>query len=474
MKLGGQSALRISELKKLTLQEIAERIRSGQTSPSEIVRLLLDQIRRTDEKLKAYVTICEESALRLAEAAELQVRAGHDLGPLHGIPISIKDLFETEGIRTTCGSKLMQDYVPRTDCTVVKRLKLNGAIVLGKLNTHEFALGGITPPTRNPWNLDHIPGGSSGGSAAAIAASSAIATTGSDTGGSIRIPASFCGVVGLKSTYGRVSRAGVFPESWSLDHVGPITRRVEDAALLLRTMAGHDDLDPTSSEVAVPNYVELLKDGISELRIGVPTNYFFERCDKQVSKAVTSAIELLKDLGCRTIEFEFPYIPEIMAAYTTLDSCEASAYHERSVEHRAGDFQPDVRLLLEQGLFIPATYYIQALRVRAMIFPEIMNLFKRFDLIVTPSEPMVAPEIGQQIVRFDDAEESVDSALVRYLAPFNLTGLPALSIPCGFSSNGLPIGMQIIGKAYDEATVLKAGQAIEQATDWHMRSPEIA
>jgi aspartyl-tRNA(Asn)/glutamyl-tRNA(Gln) amidotransferase subunit A len=412
--------------------------------------------------------------MKLAEASELQLRAGHDLGPLHGIPISIKDLYETEGIRTTCGSKLMQDYVPKSDCAVVKRLKMSGAIVLGKTNTHEFALGGITPPTRNPWNLDRIPGGSSGGSAAAIAVCSAIAATGSDTGGSIRIPASFCGVVGLKPTYGRVSRAGIFPESWSLDHAGPITRSVEDTALLLGVIAGKDESDPTSSGLPVPDYVGQLRAGVMGLRIGVPRNYFFQQCHDEVAEAVNSALEVLKVLGCRTTEFEFPYIPEIMAAYTTLDSCEASAYHEREIEQRASDFQPDVRLLLENGLFIPATYYIQAQRVRAMVFQTIMSLFKNFDVIVTPSEPMVAPLVGQQTVKFGGVEETVDSALVRYLAPFNLTGLPALSIPCGFSGDGLPIGMQIIGRAYDETTVLRVGHAYEQSTDWHLRIPEVA
>jgi len=463
-----------SDLRELTLLELAEKLRRRETSPAEIVRLLLDQIRRTDDKVRAYVTVCEQSAVKQAEEAEAELRAGHDVGPLHGIPVSVKDLFETEGIRTTCGSKLMQDYIPRSDCTVVSRLKANGAIVLGKTNTHEFALGGITPPTRNPWNLDRIPGGSSGGSAAALAVGSAIATTGSDTGGSIRIPASFCGVVGFKPTYGRVSRAGIFPESWSLDHAGPIARYVEDAALLLRVMAGRDELDPTSSDLPVPDYVEQLKNTTAGMRVGIPSNHFFEQCDGQVTDAVTKAIGLLEDLGLRLVDFEFPNIPEIMAAYTTLDSCEASAYHERSLENRANEYQPDVRLLLEQGLFIPATYYIQALRIRALIFPKIMNLFKRFDVIVTPSEPMVAPAVGQQTVKIDGFEESVDSALVRYLAPFNLTGLPALSVPCGFSSNGLPIGMQIIGKAYDESTVLRIAYAYEQATDWHKRAPALA
>jgi aspartyl-tRNA(Asn)/glutamyl-tRNA(Gln) amidotransferase subunit A len=466
--------VKLSDLRRLTLREVAANIRNGKTSPVEITRLLLEQIRRTDEKLKAYVTVCEQSALRLAEAVEVQIKAGHDLGVLHGLPISVKDLFETEGVRTTCGSKLMQDYVPKTDCTVVKRLKSMGAILLGKTNTHEFALGGITPPTRNPWSLKHIPGGSSGGSAASIAVCSALAATGSDTGGSIRIPASFCGVVGLKPTYGRVSRAGIFPESWSLDHAGPITRRVEDAAVLLNVMAGRDELDPTSSDRPVPDYLESLNEEISGVRVGLPRNYFYETCDREVEAAVRESISVLEELGCKTVEFEFPRVQEIMAAYTTLDSCEASAYHQRSIADRAGDFQPDVRLLLEQGLFIPATYYIQALRVRGAIFRDITALFKEFDVIVTPSEPIVAPEVGQQSVRFDDGEETVDNAIVRYLAPFNLTGLPALSIPCGMSRNGLPIGMQIIGNAFDETTVLRVGNAYERVTDWHKSSPEIA
>ncbi|HXX73012.1 MAG TPA: amidase, partial [Candidatus Acidoferrales bacterium] len=265
--------------------EIAAKIRSHETSPVEVVRLILEQIKRTDRKLKAYTTVCGESAVRLAEGAEAQLRGGHDLGPLQGIPVSVKDLYETEGIRTTCGSKLLQDYVPNTDSTVVSRLKQAGAIVVGKTNTHEFALGVTTPPTRNPWNLDHVPGGSSGGSAAATAVTSAVASTGSDTGGSIRIPSSFCGVVGIKPTYGRVSRAGIFPESWSLDHAGPITKWVEDSALLLRVMAGRDELDPTTSHLPVPDYVEELKREAHGVRIGVPKNFFFEQCHDDVQAA---------------------------------------------------------------------------------------------------------------------------------------------------------------------------------------------
>jgi aspartyl-tRNA(Asn)/glutamyl-tRNA(Gln) amidotransferase subunit A len=466
--------MKLTELRTLTIRQIASQIREGKTSPTEITKLMLERIKRTDAQVKAYVTVLGEAELlKQAEAAELHLRSGCDLGPLHGIPVSIKDLFETEGIRTTCGSRLKQDYVPKTDCTVVSRLKSAGAIILGKTNTHEFALGGVTPPTRNPWHTQHIPGGSSGGSAAAIVACSAIVATGSDTGGSIRIPASFCGVVGLKPTYSRVSRAGVFPESWSLDHVGPIARRVEDSALMLKVMAGYDRSDPTSSHRRVPDYVERIQHGVRGLRVGVPGNHFFEHCDREVSDAVSSALEVLKELGCQLVDFEFPYLPEIMAAYTTIDSCESSAYHERELADRAEDFKPDVRLLLEQGLFIPATYYIQALRVRAMVFEAITNVFQKFDVIVTPSEPVVAPAVGQGTVAIEKYEETVDGAEVRYLAPFNLTGLPALSIPCGFSRSNLPIGMQIIGDAFDESTVLRVGNAYESETDWHLKFPQL-
>lgn len=368
----------------------------------------------------------------------------------------------------------MQNYVPTTDCTVVTRLKQAGAIIFGKTNTHEFALGGITPPTRNPWNLNHIPGGSSGGSAAAIATSSALVATGSDTLGSIRIPASSCGVVGLKPTYGRVSRAGIFPESWSLDHVGPITRRVEDAAIMLSAMAGYDELDPTSSQTDVPDYSRL-DNKIEGVRIGVPKNYFFERCDEEVRKAVSNAIDRLQQLGCQRVEFEFPHVREIGASVVTIDACESAAYHERSLAERADEYSPDVRLQLEQGLFIPATYYIQALRTRGMILPAILRIFKQCDVIVTPTLPAVAPEVNVSTIVIDDVEEQSSMYWdTRYVAAFNLTGLPAISVPCGFATNGLPIGLQIIGNRYDELTILRLAHAYENATIWHNKFPELA
>ena len=463
--------MNISDLRKLTLREIARALREGETSPTEIVQILLDQIRFTEDKVKAYVTVCE-NAPRLAEAAEVQIKEGHDLGPLHGIPVSIKDVFETAGIPTTCCSKLMQDYVPTKDSTVVKRLKMAGSFVLGKLTTHEFALGTVTPPTRNPWNLKCIPGGSSGGSGASIAASSAIATVGSDTLGSIRIPSSFCGVVGLKPTYSRVSRNGLIPESWSLDHAGPIGRRVEDVALLLSLIAGHDELDPTSSRIPVPDYVAALSGEIRGIKIGVPKNHFFDHCERETEGVVRSAIDLLMELGGVLVEFEFPYIPEIIAAYTAIEPGDYGAFHQPMLAQRANDYTSDVRTLIEQAMFIPATYYVQAQRVRARIFPEVVKLFKRFDVIVTPTQPMVAPQAGAKAVQFGDFTEDTAAATLRYVGAFNLTGLPALSVPCGFSRN-LPVGMQIVGKPFDEATVLRVGDAYERATPWHAMFPQI-
>ena len=463
--------MKLDELRNQTLREIALCIRTGKTSPIEILRLLIEQIHRTEDKVRAYVTVCEEDALRLAETAEFQIKTGRDLGPLHGIPVSIKDLFETAGIKTTCGSKLMADYIPKRDSTVVERLKGAGAIVLGKTNTHEFALGSTTPPTKNPWNLNRIAGGSSGGSAAALAASSALAATGSDTGGSIRIPASFCGVVGLKPTYSRVSRAGLFPQSWSLDTAGPIASRVEDAALLLTVMAGHDERDQTSSREPVPNYLDALNEEMKDVRLGLPANYFFDDCEPDVNSSVREGVDVLRGLGCGTIEFEFPRIPEIRAAQAVLELVEPCATHARSLVERGNDFAPESRLFLEQALFIPAVDYVQALRFRAIVYSEIQRLFEHFDLIVTPTEPLVAPKIGEQLTRVGTLEEDINISTGRYVAPFNLIGLPTISIPCGFSSDGLPIGMQIIGRPFDEATIIRVAHAYESKLKLYKKHP---
>ncbi len=451
--------MKIAEVRKHTLLELVEMIMTSETSPSELVGLLLDQIRATDDRIRAYVTVSQD-AMRQARRMDREVKTGRK-GVLSGIPISFKDNFETRGIRTTCGSEILREYVPDRDATVVKRLKSAGVIVLGKLNMHEFAQGGLTPPTRNPWNTECIAGGSSGGSGAAVAVGSALAATGSDTGGSIRGPSSFCGVVGLKPTYGRVSRHGVFPASWSLDQVGPIVRRVEDAAVMLAQMAGRDAMDPTTTDLPVPDYVRAINGPFNGLRLGVPANHFFEGRDRRVSKVVREAIHTLESLGCKTVEFEFPHVEEIMAARQAIEMCEATAYHMHWLATSASKYKPDVRSSLEQGLFVPAVYYIQALRYRGKVFPEIVRLFKKFDVIITPTMPVVATRTG---------EELKDDTGMYCTGSFNLLGLPALSMPCGFV-DGLPVGMQIVGNAFDETTVLKTGLAYERASKFYLREP---
>jgi len=456
--------MRISELRTYTLLELFHLIERGDISSVELVNLLLDQIRRTDGKVKAYVTVCKRTAETLAEAADKQLKREKPKQVLHGIPVSIKDNIETEGIRTTCSSKILRNYIPKKDATAVARLRAAGAMILGKLNTHEFAQGPLTPPTRNPWNLKHIPGGSSGGSGAAVAATSALAALGSDTGGSIRMPAALCGVVGFKPTYGLVSRHGLFPASWSLDHVGPICRRVEDVALLTMLMAGRDPLDPTTSERRPHDDVRAIKRDIKGLRIGIPKNHFFEGCDKRITKSVYRAIDDLLDLECVPVEFHFPDASKMLAARLAIDSCESAAYHSRWLATSASKYRPDVRSALEQGSMIPAIYYIQALRYRSVAIEKIEPLFKEFDVMITPTELMLAPRAGEKVN---------DEAVMHCTGAFNLLGIPALTVPCAFA-DGLPIGMQIVGNLFDEARVLTVGNAYERVSKLYLKAPPIS
>jgi aspartyl-tRNA(Asn)/glutamyl-tRNA(Gln) amidotransferase subunit A len=455
--------MNLAELRKNTLLDISSLLKRGEITSLELVELILEQIRRTDDKIKAYVTVCAEASRKSGARADRELKTGKAKGMLHGIPISIKDNIETKGIPTTCGSKLLGDYVPDQDATVVSRLKSSGSIILGKLNLHEFAQGGVSPPTRNPWNLERTAGGSSGGSGAAVAATSTLAATGTDTAGSIRMPASVCGVVGLKPSYGRVSRMGVFPASWSLDHVGPMTRRVEDAAVLMTIMAGYDELDPTTVRSPVPNYIRAARnDNLREVTIGVPKNYFFEGCDKRIRKAIFRAIDLLSGLGCNTEEFIFPNGKEIMAARLALDMCESTSFHLQWLSGpKSKKYQPDVREYLEQGLAIPAVHYIQALRYRSEALRKFQTLFQKFDVMITPTEVMLAPPYGEKVN---------DNSIMQCTGPFNFLGFPALSIPCGFS-DGLPIGLQIIGQLFDESRVLQIGNAYEKATRHYLSAP---
>jgi aspartyl-tRNA(Asn)/glutamyl-tRNA(Gln) amidotransferase subunit A len=459
--------LKISELRALTLLEILDLLEKGETSSVELVNLLIDQIKRTDTKVRAYVTVCEKNAVEFATIADEKRKSEKSkkgLPLLHGIPVSFKDNIETKGVRTTCGSKILKNNIPKKDATVVARLKAAGAMVLGKVNTHEFAQGPVTPPTRNPWNLERIPGGSSGGSGAAVGATSALAALGSDTGGSIRMPAAVCGVVGFKPTYGLVSRYGLFPASWSLDHIGPICRRVEDVALLTMLMSGRDARDPTTSERSVRNYPKIIRRDIKGLRIGIPKNHFFEGCDKRIAKSIYSAIDVLKDLGCIPIEFLFPDAPKMLAARLVIDSCESAAYHAKWLSKCGGDYQHDVRLALEQGSIIPATHYIHALRYRTVAIEKIVHLFNEFDLIITPTMLMVAPRVGDEIN---------EDAIMHCTGAFNLLGLPALTVPCGFVE-GLPVGVQMVGNLFDEGRVLAVGNAYEEVSKFYLKNPPIS
>jgi aspartyl-tRNA(Asn)/glutamyl-tRNA(Gln) amidotransferase subunit A len=389
----------------------------------------------------------------------------------------LKDLYETGGIRTTGGSKVHAEHVPVEDCPVAARLREAGTVLLGKLNTHEYAYGVTTNnphygPTRNPWNLEHIPGGSSGGSGAAIAAGLATATLGTDTGGSIRMPASVCGVVGLKPTYGRVSKAGVLPLSYLFDHAGPITRTVEDAALVLNAIAGYEPSDPTTVRLPVADYTSELGAGMRGLRIGVPRAYFFDLLEDEVGAAVERAITELRRLGADVHAVDVPGVEAALAAVFALVLAEAQEIHADTLRRCPADLGADVRDMLANQIPDGPSLML-ALRARDALAATMRCALESVDLLVTPTTPIVAARIGQEIVRYGGTKESILLAMIRCTAPFNATGLPALSLPCGFTRAGLPIGLQLAGRPFDEVTVLRAGHAYEQATEWHQRTPPL-
>ena len=391
--------------------------------------------------------------------------AGRDRGPLHGIPIAVKDLFFTRGVRTTAGSRLYENFVPAEDATVVEKLEAAGAVNLGKLNLHELAYG-ITSANphfgavRNPWNTEHSPGGSSGGSGAAVAAGIVYAAMGSDTGGSIRIPAAFCGTVGLKPTYGRVSRYGVFPLAYSLDHMGPLTRSVRDAAIVLNAIAGPDGRDPTSSRHPLVDYVPDDGCGIRGLRVGVPENFYFERLDGEVESAVRGAIARAESLGAEVKPVAVPDIAALNVVARVILLAEASAVMEPYLDQR-DRFGADVLALFDQGRLLPAVDYVNAQRLRRRMQREFARLWREVDCLFMPTSPNTAPAIGATTVRLGGREEDVRLATTRLVRGINALGLPALSMPCGLSASGLPIGLQIVGPAFEEALILKIGAALE-------------
>ncbi len=466
-------------LRQFTLASLSRAIQSRDVSPVEVTEACFVRIDRLDRALNAFITLTPDRALTDARRAEHEIAAGRWRGPLQGVPIAVKDIFATAGVRTTCGSRVLRDWVPAEDATVVRRLREAGAVILGKLNMSEFAYAAIHPdygPPRNPWNLDRFTGGSSSGSGAAVAAGLCFGATGTDTGGSIRSPAAHCGIVGLKPTYGLVSRAGVVPLAWSLDHAGPMARTVEDAAILLDAMAGHDPADPTS--IAAPRGqgdgrrppLDASAQAVRSLRIGVAGEFFGEKTAPGVAARVREALRVLHPLVAGVEEVTLPLLEEMVAAWWTICLVEASAYHQQTLGERAQDFGPVVRERLQAGLAIPAVQYLQAQRVRRAAVLEFDTLLARVDLLALPATFAEAPAIEGT-----DAVHSSDVLRRRIVAtaPFNLLGLPAVSVPCGFTDSGLPVGLQIVGRHGADRVVLAAAHLYEQSAGWWTRRPPL-
>jgi aspartyl-tRNA(Asn)/glutamyl-tRNA(Gln) amidotransferase subunit A len=458
-----------TELLNFDVAALGPKLRAREISPVELTDAYLSRIEASEPKIRAYITVLGDSAREAARQAEREIAAGRYCGPFHGVPIALKDLCYTKGVRTTGGSKIFADLVPDFDCTVWARLRDAGAVLLGKLNLHEFA-SGVTNANphwgfcRNPYDLERIPGGSSGGSAAAIVARSAAATIGTDTGGSIRIPAAYCGCVGLKQTWSRVSRYGVIPLADSLDHAGPITRSVRDAALMLQVIAGHDSNDATSSHEPVPDYCAAITSDLRGVRVGVIRELTGGLSD-EVARTFNAATRQLAALGAEIEEVSIPAIEHTSAIVTNIMWAEAADYHEEWLRTRADDYGVDVRRILEAGMLVPGAHYVRSQRARAVMLGQTLDAHERCTVLVAPTAAAAAPRLGAnaRAVGPDSAPVDLVAAVLRFTAPFNITGQPALALPTGLSAEGMPLSMQIIGKPFDEATVIRAAAAYEAA-----------
>ena len=465
------------ELCWLTAMELGRGLRARQFSPVEVAHAHLDRIAALNGELQAYLTVTAEQALGSAIRAEAELGVGRDRGPLHGVPYSLKDIVATRGVATTAGSKILADWVPDEDAAVTVRLDDAGAVMLGKVNTHEFAFGVTTQnshaSTRNAWDRTRIPGGSSGGSGAAVAAGLGPVSLGSDTGGSVRCPSVLNGVVGLKPTYGRVSCHGVVSQSWTADHVGPLTRSVADAAAVLQVIAGFDARDCTSSRAAVPDFSARLGVNIREMRIGVPVELLNFPLAPAVEQAFTTARQVFVDLGAVIEDISIPSLACAAEVNSNIILPETTARHAPWLETRSEDYGADVLTLLQRGRAL-SPHYIRATRERQRLRFDLEGaLSTQVDLLMTPGSPDVAPKIGHDTVQLDELQVDVMAAMVHFLGPFSLTGLPALTVPAGFNDQGLPVGIQLIGRALDEATVLQVGDAYERATQWGSRHPAL-
>ncbi|MFA9408950.1 MAG: Asp-tRNA(Asn)/Glu-tRNA(Gln) amidotransferase subunit GatA [Candidatus Dadabacteria bacterium] len=485
------------ELPFLTIKEASELLKKKEISPVELTQSILDRINDKDDNLNTYVTVLADKALESAKQAEAEITAGNYLGPLHGIPLGLKDIFITKDITTTCGSKMLENFIPPYDATVTQKLLNSGAVILGKNNMDEFAMGSSTEtsyfgPTRNPWDLERVPGGSSGGSASATAASLCLGSVGTDTGGSIRQPAALCGVVGMKPTYGRVSRFGMIAFASSLDQAGPITKTVEDTAIILNAISGPDPNDSTCLNVPVPDYTKSLNNDLKGLKIGIPKEYFVEGMDKDVEDASRKAISVMENLGAELIEISLPHTEYAVLTYYIIAPSEASSnlarydgvkygFRAEGAESlkdmyfktRAQGFGDEVKRRIMLGTYALSSgyydaYYLKAQKVRTLIKNDFDEAFKIVDAIVAPTTPEVAFKIGEK------TQDPIKMYLSDVLTiPCNIAGLPGISVPCGFSSNGLPIGIQVLGKPFDEETVIHVAHAYEQSTNWGDKRPEV-
>lgn len=449
----------------MTVEAAARALRARKISALELAREALARVERLDDRLRAFITVTAKQALAEAARADEELARGLDRGPLHGIPVALKDVFATRGVRTTCGSKIFDAYVPDFDAAVTERLRAAGAVLIGKTNLHELAYG-ITSANphygavRNPYDLERVPGGSSGGSAAAVAAGMVFLAMGSDTGGSIRIPAAWCGVVGLKPTFGRVSRYGVLPLDFSLDHMGPLARSVRDAALALEVLAGHDARDETSSRRPVEPYLPPDAPSLEGLRIGLPENFYFERVAPGVAEAVCAAARRAEEAGAAILPVRVPDVAAMNQISRVILLAEAAAVMQPYFDRR-GEFGDDVRLLLEQGMLLSATDYIQAQRLRRVMRDEYRGIWREVDCLFTATTPVAAPRLGQSAVEWSDGPEDLRLAATRFVRHLNLFGWPALSLPCGADPAGLPLGLQIVGPPFSEARLLRVAAALE-------------
>lgn len=455
-----------SQLCELSLTKASELLRDKTISPVDLTQACIDRIQAFDKTINAFITIAAESALQQARAAEREIANNRYRGPLHGIPIALKDLIDTAGLRTTAASALFQDSVPAEDAAIVRRLKVEGAVLLGKTNLHEFAYGGsgvvsFYGATRNPWSREYITGGSSSGSAAAVAAGMCFAAIGTDTAGSIRLPAACCAVVGMKPSYGLVSARGVIPLSWSYDHVGPLTRNVADAALVLQAIAGFDHGDLTSREYPERDYTEELEGETHALKIGVVRPYFFEELAPDVAAAINNALQVLE-----TIVYEISDASLPVDTDRTVQAAESYAYHEQFMREHADLYQPETLRRLQRGENISAREYILKRNELEVLRNGAKDLFSDFDLLVTPTVPVGAPSLAELQARPEELRNR-ELVLLRNTRPFNVLGLPTISVPCGATNTGLPVGLQISGAPGDDARVLQLAHAYEQATEWH-------